>query len=87
MIKATLKNGFEVEISENLLDDWDLMEDIAKLEGASVLAAPALYIRILGAEQYEALKAHLREKEGMVRVTSMDEAMAEIFQLGEVKNS
>lgn len=89
MIKATLKNGFEVEIAEDRLDDYDLLEDMAKLDDGNVSAIPALYARILGAEQYEALKAHLRMKEGMVRITSMEAAMTEIFQLnnGQVKNS
>lgn len=40
MIKETLKNGFEVEIPDENLDDYELLEDLAALDEGEENTAP-----------------------------------------------
>ena len=46
------------------------------------------YKRLLGTEQYKALKEHIRSESGRVSATAMLETLQEIFELqdGELKN-
>lgn len=91
MIKETLKNGFEVEIPDENLDDYELLEDLAALdegeENTGKIVSGA-YKRLLGGEQYKALKEHIRSEAGRVSATAMLETLQEIFELqdGELKN-
>lgn len=90
MIKETLKNGFEVEIPDENLDDYELLEDLAALDEGEENTGKIVsaYKRLLGAEQYKALKEHIRGDGGRVSATAMLETLQEIFELqdGELKN-
>ena len=81
MIKETLKNGFEVVIPDENLDDYELLEE----NTGKIVSA---YKRLLGTEQYKALKEHIRSDAGRVSATAMLETLQEIFELqdGELKN-
>ena len=89
MIKETLKNGFEVEIPDENLDDYELLEDLAELEEDDYWKIVSVYRRLLGKDQYKALKEHIRNDSGRVAATEMMDTLEEIFNLqnGEVKNS
>lgn len=89
MIKETLKNGFEVEIPDENLDDYELLEDLAELEEDDYGKIVSVYRRLLGKDQYKALKEHIRNDSGRVAATEMMDTLEEIFNLqnGEVKNS
>lgn len=89
MIKETLKNGFEVEIPDENLDDYELLEDLAELEEDDYGKIVSVYRRLLGKDQYKALKEHIRNESGRVACTEMMDTLEEIFNLqnGEVKNS
>lgn len=89
MIKETLKNGFEVEIPDENLDDYELLEDLADLEEDDYGKIVSVYRRLLGKDQYKALKEHIRNESGRVACTEMMDTLEEIFNLqnGEVKNS
>lgn len=90
MIKETLKNGFEVEIPDENLDDYELLEDLAALDEGEENPGKIVsaYKRLLGVEQYKALKEHIRSESGRVSATAMLETLQEIFELqdGELKN-
>ena len=80
-MKRTLTCGFEVELDPNVLDDWDLMEMISKLGDGQFQQYPKIAVRYLGAEQYEALKNHLRDAEGKLQASAMFEAINEIMEV------
>lgn len=84
---ATLKDGFEVELLENNLDDWELLEafyDIDNgVDGKIVMVARTLF----GTDGVEKLKNHLRDVNGKVSATAMGDAMQELFEsVNKVKN-
>ncbi|MDO4383884.1 MAG: hypothetical protein Q4C18_05265 [Eubacteriales bacterium] len=89
MIKETLKNGFEVEIPDENLDDYELLEDLAELDEDDYGKIVSVYRRLLGKDQYKALKEHIRNESGRVPATEMMDTLEEIFNIqnGEVKNS
>lgn len=78
MNKISTSSGFECEISNYVLDDWDLLETLRKIDkGESQLVIDAC-ILLLGAEQYNKLKEHLR-KDGKLKATEMMQEFAEIM--------
>lgn len=85
-MKAYLSDGFETEIEENALGDWEfleLLEDIEKGGGSIVEAAR----RLLGRDGVNALKEHLRGKDGRVLIEDMANAMTELMEsAGATKN-
>ena len=67
MIKETLKNGFEVEIPDENLDDYELLEDLAALDegeentGKIVSAYKRLLGALIGADYPQSITAELFE--------------------------
>ena len=90
MIKETLKNGFKLEIPDENLDDYELLEDLAALDDGDENTGKvvSVYRRLLGDDQYNKLKEHIRGQNGRVSASTMIETLGEIFELhnGEVKN-
>ena len=77
----TLTNGFEVQVDAAALDDWEVMEILCELDSEKYLRLPDLYITLLGEEQYQALKRHLKDhsESGRCTTTDMTAALMEIF--------
>lgn len=90
MIEGKLKCGFEVKVPEENIDDYELFEELASIDNDgnnSGKIVPA-YIRLLGEEQYEALKEHIRSKKtGRISRNEMFEILSEILTINdEAKN-
>lgn len=83
MITST---GFEAEINERALDDWEAMEAFEQMDtnpGAVVKLA-----KILLGDKYEALKAHVKEKYGYVSAKAVSKELEELMKGSQpVKNS
>ena len=87
MIKGKTSSGFEYEILEEQLNNYELLESIAELE-ENALALPKVVNMLLGKEQKNKLTKHLRTKDGMVPLDKMMNEITEIFQSkSEIKNS
>ena len=88
MIKGKLKCGFDVEVPDEALDDFELLEDLAEIdETENAAKVLSVYKRLLGTEQFKALKEHLRGESGRVSTKLMMDTLAEIFELNdEAKN-
>ena len=86
-MKAKLSDGFEIEISESVNDDWEFLEVLAGLnEGETGLIVKAAKM-LLGNEGVNALKEHLRNEGGKVSATSMMTALEELMEsVNELKN-
>lgn len=84
MIPITLKDGFTVNVRDDIEDDWDLMSDFANLETNS-LAIFRVVHRMFDKDQYEALKKHA-EKDGHVSAQAMMGYIQEIFESDALKN-
>ena len=90
MIKVRLKNGFDIILQDEAVDDFEVFEALCDLEGddADMKQILFIYRRLLGKEQYEALKAYLTEKDGRISLTEMMEILEEILGMSnETKNS
>ena len=70
--------GFGCEVEEDVLNDWEILECFQKIDkGESGLIIDVAEM-LLGKEQYEALKAFIKERYGKVKADVM---MAEIMSI------
>ena len=77
---AKLNDGFEIEISESVTDDWEFLEVLAGIdEGETGLIVKAAKM-LLGNDGVKALKEHLRNKDGKVSSTAMVTALGELME-------
>ena len=85
---AKLKDGFEVEIIEDNLGDWEFLELLSDIDdGETGLIVKAARM-MLGKEGVDSLKDHLRNEKGRVSSESMVYALQELMEsASEVKNS
>ncbi|NLI64499.1 MAG: hypothetical protein GX367_07195 [Bacteroidales bacterium] len=87
MIKGKTKSGFEYEILEENLNNYELVEVLGELEENPLLIARVVNL-LLGKEQADRLKNHLRTENGTVPTDKMSEEIMEIFNSqNETKNS
>lgn len=90
MIKGTTKSGFEfeLELDSEILDDYEFLEALRGVDEGDFSELPKIVDVLLGEEQKEALKNHLRKENGKVKLSDMCEEVAEIFSASEeLKNS
>lgn len=88
MIKGKTESGFEFSIEEEVLDDYEILEDLCAIDEGEVNKIPKVAIRILGDEQMKKLKNHIRGENGRVSALKMGEAIGEILTgCNEGKNS
>lgn len=87
MIRGTTKNGFEFELSDDLFDDFELVEAFAKYN-KNPLFLGELAERLLGADQKAALMEFLRGDDGKIRTSDMIRALTDIEEaIPAAKNS
>lgn len=87
-MKGKTKSGFEFCIEEEVLDDYELLEDLCAIDEGETNKIPKVAIRILGDEQVKRLKDHIRGENGRVSALKMGEAIGEILTgCNEGKNS
>lgn len=83
-----LSDGFEVEIDERHLNDWNLLKKLRGIDkGETSLVVDVAEILLGGEENLEALAKHL-EVDGVTSIDSMVNALREIMESAtELKNS
>lgn len=88
MHKGKTISGFEYEISPDLFNDYELVEQLSELEENAFLLTKVI-VKVLGKEQAQKLKEHLRDENGIVPTDKMMAEIEEIFTIGgeELKNS
>ena len=88
MIKGKTSSGFEFEISKDVVNDYELVENLAELEENPLLLGKIVN-QILGKEQTARLKDHVRNEKGIVPTDKMTQEIIEIFKNSgeETKNS
>jgi len=78
MLKGTTTTGFKFELSENRLNNFELVETLAEVD-ENPLLLPKVVVMLLGKEQSDRLKNHLRDEEGLVSTDAMTKEVMEIF--------
>lgn len=79
IISGKTKSGFTYQLQKERLDNYELVESLVELE-ENPLVLTKIVKMILGKEQTEKLKEHLRTKDGLVSTEKMSQEIAEIFQ-------
>ena len=84
---ARLKDGFEVKLNEEVLNDWEFLEvlaDIDEGEGGLIVKAARM---LLGKDGVKMLKEHIKDENGKVPADVMANALLELMNsVGETKN-
>lgn len=78
MIKGKTKSGFEYKIPKENLNNYELVEVLGELDANPLLMAKTVDL-LLGKEQKEKLKNHLRTENGTVPTDKISEEIMEIF--------
>ncbi|MFS0997716.1 hypothetical protein [Enterococcus gallinarum] len=87
MIKGETNSGFKYSIEKKRLDNYELLEVINEVGENPTLIPKALKL-LLGQEQSNALKEHVRDEDGIVPAEKMIEELGDIFQnQAQTKNS
>lgn len=91
MTEGKLKNGFEYKIEDDRFDDYEMFEKLCAIDkdDSNISLIIDVFIDLLGEDQYDALKEHLRSKKGKISTKAMVEALHEILgsEGEEIKNS
>lgn len=80
MIKGNTSTGFEYEIDETKLDDWELLESFNRIDKGETGIFVDVANMLLGAEQMERLKEHVKKSEGRVSISGMIAELSSIFE-------
>lgn len=79
MITAKTEDGFTVELSEDTLDDAELLDALGGMQDSDVFAMGKLADRLLGKAGKKKLYDHLRNPEGRVPVAAVATALGELM--------
>lgn len=87
IIKGETETGFEYQITEERLDNYELVEHLGEME-ENPLVISKIVNSLLGTEQKENLKNHIRNKNGIVSSKKIGEEIKNIFEsIEKAKNS
>ncbi|MGT2800861.1 hypothetical protein Javan290_0020 [Streptococcus phage Javan290] len=87
MLKGTTESGFSFEISEERLDNYELLETMAEVDDNPLLYSKVVKL-LLGDEQAKKLKEHLRNENGFIPNALIGNEIRDIFEsVKELKNS
>ena len=79
MITAKTNDGFEIELSEDALDDAELLDALGGMQDGNVFDMSHLTLRLLGKEGRKKLYDHLRTPEGRVPSTAVEREIIELM--------
>lgn len=79
MLKGKTSTGFQFQIAEGALDNYELVEALADIE-TDPFSVTKVVTLLLGKEQKEKLKEHVRNDKGVVTTTALMKEIEEIFK-------
>lgn len=80
MAEFKTTSGFKATILDDANDNWELLEAFREIDRGNVGAIVDVAPLLLGTEQVDALKEHLRNKNGVVKASDMVNEIKEIMQ-------
>lgn len=88
MIKGKTSSGFEYELDDDALDDYELLEMLCDVDKGNTSLIVDAVKKLLSPEQEKNLREHVRSKKGRVSAKKMIEELGEILASGNTgKNS
>ena len=79
MLKGKTKSGFKFAIDKDVLDDWELLELLEKIDSGDMSVMPKAITFLLGNRQYENLKKFIKKRDGKIKITTMVEEFNQIM--------
>lgn len=79
------KTGFKYELTDERLNNYELLEIIGEVE-KNPLVVPKLLSLLLGEKQKKALIEHVRGKNGLVPIEKVTNEIKEILENKDIKN-
>ena len=79
MISGKTNPGFAFELSEDVLDDYELLEVLCDVDAGEYGKVPEVVKLLLGEEQKNKLKEHIRKENGKVSANLMLSEVTDIF--------
>jgi len=87
MIEGKTDTGFMYKVSEENLDNYELLEALGEVEENPLVISKVVNL-LLGKKQTEKMKDHVRSKNGIVSSEKMTEELKSIFEsVNKAKNS
>lgn len=84
MKKGTLKNGFEFEVDEKVMDDMEFIDLLAEADDGNPLRFSQATLLLLGRDQRKRLYDRIRTEEGRVPLEAFSDVFYELIEaLGE----
>lgn len=80
MKKIELSCGVTLEVSEVVLNDMELVDDLAEAENDNPLAVSRILLKVLGKEQRKKLYDAIRTPDGRVPTEKISPCIEEIFK-------
>ena len=82
MIKGTTKTGFNFELDDDVIDDYDLLLKLAEVDAGNLTGIDGIFNEVLGKEQKNELREHIKKVTGRKRVSLklMVLSLQEIFE-------
>lgn len=78
-LTGVTKSGFTYSVLEKNLKNYELVEVLGEL-GSNPLALPKVLTLLLGKEQTDKLKDHVRDKDGIVDMEKISDELRDIFE-------
>lgn len=78
-LTGVTKTGFTYSVLEKNLKNYELVEVLGELE-SNPLALPKVLKLLLGKEQTDKLKDHVRDKDGIVDTEKISDELRDIFE-------
>lgn len=79
MVKGKTESGFEYELEDDILDDYELLELLHKVDGGDSGLIVDMVDKLLGTEQKNRLKDHIRNEAGKVSAKLLLKEVSEIL--------
>lgn len=79
-MEGITESGFAWEIPEESVDNYELLEVLHKIDTGNYGLLPEMVDKLLGTEQRDRLKEHLRDQNGRVTTTGMVSEVMQIFK-------
>lgn len=84
-VVSVIAMGIEVTVDANAFDDFDMIEDIGKLQGGDIFALPRI-VKKLFADEWPRIREHLSDKNGKLTATRATEFFGAVIEAANEKN-
>lgn len=87
MITGKTSSGFDFHLDEEKTDDYEFLETLCEIDNGNVSLIPKMATQLLGKDQMNALKEHVRDSNGKVSARKIADEIGEIMANSKTKNS